>query len=61
MSDRVKEAIGATLRVLAAGEPVQLREPVQAKVWVRGADGKMAPGEVTLPAGWWCLPDPDGD
>jgi hypothetical protein len=40
------------------GEPVQLRAPTTAKVWVLDKDGTRVPGEVTLPEGWWCLPDP---
>ena len=41
------------------GEPVRLRETVRsAKVWILDADGKAVPGEMDLPAGWYCLPDP---
>ena len=49
-----------TRTVLApAGEPVRLRAAIpRAPVWVKGADGRPVAGEMTLPEGWYCLPDP---
>jgi len=48
-----------------AGEPVRLRETIlEARVWVRGADGKPVAGKMDLAEGWYVLPDPgetDGD
>ena len=40
------------------GKAVRLREDVKAKVWVLDAAGKPVPGKMTLPEGWWVLPDP---
>ena len=44
--------------VVPTGEPVRLREPVKAKVWVADKDGREVPAVVVLPAGWWALADP---
>lgn len=44
--------------LIPPGEPVRLREPVQAKVWIADASGQEIPAVVELPAGWYCLPDP---
>jgi hypothetical protein len=45
--------------IVPAGEPVQLAEDVKARVFVE-VDGKLIQTKepVTIPAGWWCLPDP---
>ena len=45
--------------LIPPGEPVQLVEPVEAYVFV-DIDGQRVRSDnrVTLPAGWWCLPDP---
>ena len=45
--------------LIPPGEPVQLAEPVKAYVYidVAGKREKSA-NRVTLPEGWWCLPDP---
>ena len=51
---------GGTRTVLIPpGEPVQLAEPVKARVYVT-VEGRRIRSEspVTLPEGWWCLPDP---
>lgn len=41
------------------GRAVRLRRTIpNAKVWVRDADGKPAPGRMDLPEGWYCLPNP---
>ncbi len=44
--------------LIPPGEPVQLAEPVKAHVYTE-VDGKRIRSEnrVTLPEGWWCLPD----
>lgn len=49
---------GTRVILIPPGAPVQLREPLPAKVWVFDAKQVRAPGDVTLPAGWYCLPDP---
>ena len=41
------------------GTPVRLRETIRkAKVWVLDKDGNPVAGELDLPEGWYCLPDP---
>ena len=42
------------------GEPVQLAEPAKAHVYVT-VEGKRqrSDNRVTLPEGWWCLPEPE--
>ncbi|MGE4157608.1 MAG: hypothetical protein AB7F75_00760 [Planctomycetota bacterium] len=41
------------------GTPVRLRETIRkAKVWVLDKDGNPVAGEMDLPEGWYCLPDP---
>lgn len=50
---------GVRAIVVPTGEPVRLREPVRAKVWVAGRDGREVPAEIVLPAGWWALPEPE--
>ena len=47
---------GTRTILVPPGDPVQIREPVKARVWVFDARGERAPGEVTLPAGWYALP-----
>lgn len=39
------------------GQAVRLKQPVRAKVWVKTDTGEQA-GKMTIPAGWYCLPDP---
>ncbi len=48
--------------LIPSGEPVQLAEPVETHVFV-DIDGHRVRSDnrVKLPAGWWCLPDPDQD
>jgi len=48
--------------LIPPGEPVQLAEPVKAHVYidVAGKREKSA-NRITLPEGWWCLPDPVAD
>jgi len=40
------------------GEPVRLAEPVEAHVWVPGADGQAVRSDntITIPEGWYALP-----
>ena len=50
---------GGTRTVLIPlGEPVQLAEPVKAYVYT-DVNGKRerSDNRITLPEGWWCLPD----
>jgi len=50
---------GVQTIIVPTGEPVRLRQTVKrAKVWVADKDGVEIPGEIDLPEGWWCLPDP---
>ena len=39
------------------GEPVRLGQSVRARVWVAAQDGTEIQADVTLPEGWWVLPD----
>jgi hypothetical protein len=45
--------------LIPPGEPVQLAEPVKARIFVT-ADGERTESDnrVEIPAGWWALPDP---
>ena len=53
---------GSKTVYVAEGEPVRLRETIRnAKVWVMDAGGKPTAGKMDLPAGWYCLPVPDGE
>jgi hypothetical protein len=47
--------------IIPAGEPVQLAEPVKARIILRLPDGTSEVSKVkaTIPAGWWALPDPE--
>ena len=41
------------------GQAVRLAEPIDnAAVWVKTSDGETVRGNVDLPEGWFCLPDP---
>lgn len=41
------------------GQSVRLRETVKkVDVWVITKDGEIVPGNLDLPDGWYCLPDP---
>jgi uncharacterized protein YceK len=45
--------------LIPPGEPVQLAEEVKAYVYVEVAGKRVkSANRVTLPEGWWCLPDP---
>jgi hypothetical protein len=54
------QSIGCATRVILVpdGQPVQLAEPVRAKVFAFDATGKPVPSsnKVILPAGWYVLP-----
>jgi len=41
--------------LIPMGEPVQLAESVEALIYI---DGIKSDVRVTIPEGWWCLPDP---
>jgi hypothetical protein len=41
------------------GEPVRIRKAItNAAIWAKDARGADIPGEMTLPEGWYALPDP---
>lgn len=41
---------------------MRLRETVEdVKVWGKDADGKVVPGRMELPEGWYALPMDDGE
>lgn len=41
------------------GDPVRLREDIKrAEVWVLDDKGDWIEGRITLPEGWYALPDP---
>ena len=46
--------------LIPPGEPVQLAEPIKAYIYtdVKG-ERQRSDNRVTLPAGWWCLPEPE--
>lgn len=46
--------------LIPPGEPVQLAEPVTARVYIKGADGVRVESKnrVTIPEGYFALPDP---
>ena len=54
------QSIGCATRVILVpdGQPVQLAEPVRAKVYAFDSAGKPVPSsnKVILPAGWYVLP-----
>ena len=49
----------ARVILVPEGQPVMLAEPVRARVYVFDANGRLTPSsnKVTLPAGWYALPD----
>ncbi len=52
-------ACGTRTVYVQGSEPVRLRAPLKkVKVWVAAKDGKEIPGEVDIPEGYYCLPDP---
>jgi hypothetical protein len=51
------QGCGTRVVLVPPGEPIRLREPVKAKIWAAGKDGVEVPGEVTIPEGYWALPD----
>ncbi len=44
---------------MPVGQPVQLAEDVKAKVYVsvEGGGREMSKNRVSIPEGWYCLPD----
>lgn len=49
---------GPRVVLVPEGEPVQLAEPVEAHVYVNdGGQRVKSRNRVTLPEGWWALPD----
>jgi hypothetical protein len=54
------QGLGCATKVILVpeGQPVQLAEPVKAKVYAFDATGKPVPSsnKVVLPAGWYVLP-----
>jgi len=42
---------------IASGNPVQLAEPVKAKVWVPDKDGIKVKSTMTIPEGWYAVED----
>jgi len=45
--------------LIPSGEPVQLAECVDVYVYITvGGEKVKTPNRITVPAGWWCLPDP---
>jgi len=55
--NRPKQIVETIL--IPTGQPVQLTESIEAKVFVY-IDGEKVKSndKVLIPAGWWCLPDP---
>lgn len=51
-------ACGTRTVLPKAGDPVRLRQDVNAKIWVFDKDGKMVESETVIPEGWYVLPDP---
>jgi len=54
-------AAGCGVKVIYVpdGQPVRLRQNVKAKVWVMDADGNPRASRMTIPDGWFALPDKD--
>ena len=54
------QSMGCATKVILVpeGQPVQLAEPVKAKVYAFDSAGKPVPSsnKVVLPAGWYVLP-----
>ena len=54
------QGLGCQTKVILVpeGQPVQLAEPVKAKVYAFDSNGKLVPSSnrVVLPAGWYALP-----
>ena len=53
------QGCGTRTVLVRPGDPVQIREPIKAKVWVFGKDGARLDSEATLPAGWYVIDAPD--
>ena len=49
---------GPRVVLVPEGEPIQLAEPVDAHVYVQdGGERVKSRNRVTLPEGWWVMPD----
>jgi hypothetical protein len=58
--DSARRERGPRVVLVPEGEPVQLAEPVKAHVYVNdGGQRVKSRNRVTLPEGWWALPDTD--
>lgn len=52
-------ACGTRTIIPARGDPVQIREPIKAKIWVFDKSGERVESESTLPSGWYVIDAPD--
>jgi len=48
---------GTRVILVPPGDPVQIRTPVKADVWVFDKNSARVPSTAEIPAGWWALPD----
>jgi hypothetical protein len=48
---------GTRIILVPSGDPVQIREDLEASVWTFDATGTRVPGRTKIPAGWYALPD----
>lgn len=53
--------VGTKTVLVQDGEPVRIRKPTKAKVFVVDSKGIEVPSAVTIPAGWFALPPPSTD
>jgi len=51
--------VGCATRTIIVpyGEPVRVARPVRAQVWVADKNGTEVLQTITIPAGWYALPD----
>lgn len=47
---------GTRIILVPSGDPIQLREEIEADVWVFDAAGTRVPGRTKIPTGWYTLP-----
>ncbi len=52
------QGCGTRTVLVRPGDPIQIREPVKAKVWVIAKDGARLDSEATIPAGWYAIDAP---
>lgn len=48
---------GRKTLLVPVGTPVMVRTPAELDVWVPDETGKLVPGRITAPVGWWLLND----